>query len=297
MPHFISPALKKLFIFSSSLTLALVCGSCYALETVSGDVNEVFNNKSDQLTIWNLKSNPNVYVFDIPGLSTQGRTFNRVTHFTEQAIFSSGYPRVYSNTELAEYFDSVKRTQANFAFGHDTLVSELVQFFNLAEKDKVELYPEEIALRDFLLEKGLMRFWRGFYQAQQPGVVLLSIPQLQAKKADEPQVTELARRAVFNHELSHGEYFTNEYYANYCRKFWNESLSDKQRKLFTDFLSSHNYNTNYPDLVVNEMQAYLIYTADQNSFSAAKLGVTELELESMRKMFRQGNPPTKLLTK
>jgi hypothetical protein len=297
MPHFIAPALKKISLFSSSLALALVCGSCYALDTVSGDVNEVFNNKSDQLTIWNLKSNPNVYVFDIPGLSTQGRTFNRVTHFTEQAIFSSGYPRVYSNTELAEYFDSIKRTQANFAFGHDTLVSELVQFFNLADKDKVELYPEEIVLRDFLLEKGLMRFWRGFYQAQQPGVVLLSIPQLQAKKADEPQVTELARRTVFNHELSHGEYFTNEYYANYCRKFWNESLSDKQRKLFTDFLSSHNYNTNYPDLVVNEMQAYLIYTADQNSFSAAKLGVTDLELESMRKMFRQGNPPTKLLTK
>ena len=290
-------AVKKLSALTASLLLLIACNSSLAIEVATGDVNDIFNNKSEQLTVWNLKSNPNVYVFDVPGLITQGRTFNRLTHFTEQAVFSSGYPKVYTNAELAEYFDSVKRTQANFAFGHDALVSELMQFFNLAEKDKVELYPEEIALRDFLLEKGLLRFWRGFYQAVQPGVVILSIPQLQAKKTDEPQVTELARRAVFNHELSHGEYFTNEYYANYCRKFWNESLSDKQRKSFIDFLSGHNYNTYYPDLVVNEMQAYLIYTPDQNSFSAAKLGVSEQELESMRKMFRLGNPPTKLVIK
>ena len=293
----INLSIRQWCLCTLTLLLAALSFSSHALELRSGDVNDIMGNKSDQLIVWNLKSNPSVYVFDIPGLTTQGKTFNRVTYFTEQATFSSGYPKVFSNEEMQEYFESVKRTQANFAFGHDTLISELVQFFNLADKDKVELYPEEIALRDFLINNNLMRSWRGFYQAVQPNMVILSIPQQQDKKPDEPQVTDAARRAVFRHELSHGEYFTNEYYANYCRKYWNESLTDKQRKLFMDFLTAHNYNVNNADLMVNEMQAYLMFTSDANSFSAAKLGVTEAELEAMRKMFRQGNPPTKILTK
>lgn len=287
----------KLTTCAFALVLSILSSPATALETIVGDIYQIADNKSDKLTVWNLKSNPSVYVFDFPNLTMQGKTFNRVTYFTEQAVFSSGYPKVYSNAEMQDYFESVKRTQANFAFGHDTLVSELVQFFNYVDKDKVEIFPEEIALRDFLIENGLIRNWRGFYQALQPNVVLLSIAQQQDKKADEPQVTETARRTIFRHELSHSEYFTNEYYANYCRKFWNESLSDKERVLFTNFLATHNYNTNYLDLIVNEMQAYLMHTYDSHSFSASKLGVTEAELEAMRKMFRQGNPPTKLLGK
>ena len=285
--------ISKLFV----LLLGTLACSAWALQPRAGDVNEILSHKSDQLNVWSLKSNPSIYVFDFPSLIMQGKTFNRSTYFTEQAFFNSGYPKVNSNAEMQEYYESVKRTQANFAYGHDTLVSELVQFFNLAEKDKIEIYPEEIALRDFMIEQGLIRFWRGFYQAVMPNVVLLSIPQQQDKKADEPAVSEMARRAVLKHELAHGEYFTNEYYANYCRKYWNESLTDKQRKLFMDFLTIHNYNIGNADLIVNEMQAYLMFTSDANSFSSAKLGVTEPELETMRKMFRQGNPPSKLFSK
>lgn len=267
----------------------------WAAEIIKGDIQQIVDHKSEKLTVWNLKKNPSIYVFDFPNLTLQGKTFNRITYFTEQAVFSSGYPKVNTNEEMQEYFESVKRTQANFAYGHDIQVNELVQFFNLIDKDKIDIYPEEIALRDFLIETGLMRSWRGFYQAIEPTTVILSIPQRQDKKADEPAVSDAARRAVFRHELSHGEYFTNDYYANYCRKFWNESLNDKQRKLFTDFLSAHNYNMNNADLMVNEMQAYLMHTMDSNSFSAAKLGVSDAELNDLRKMFRQGNPPSKLL--
>ena len=297
MPQLISCIAKKFASCTFSVLLSVACTSGFALESVTADEASILTNQSDKLTVWNLKNNPSIYIFDFPGLLAQGKSFNRITHFTEQADFSSGYPKVYNNAEMAEYFDSVKRTQANFAYGHDIQISEFVQFFNLIDRDKIEIFPEEIVVRDFLVEKGLIKTWRGFYQALQPNAVILSIPQLQQKNADEPQVTDFARRAVFSHELSHGEYFSNEYYANYCRKFWNETLTDKQRKLFSDFLGKHNYNINYLDLVVNEMQAYLIFTSDQNSFNAAKLGVTELELETMRKMFRQGKPPTKLLSK
>jgi hypothetical protein len=190
--------------------------------------------------------------------------------------------------------ESLRRTQANFAFGHDLLVSELVQFFNLIDRDKIDIFPEEIALRDFLLQQGLIKSWRGFYQAIQPGVVILSIPQRQSKKVDEPPVSELARLAIFTHEIAHGEYYTNPYYAVYCRRFWNESLKDSERDAFINLFKKYNYDVSYGDLVINEMQAYLMFTPDPNSFNASKLGVSDQALESMRAMFRQGNPPTKL---
>jgi hypothetical protein len=244
--------------------------------------------------VWNYSDNPQIFIFDFPGLALQGRTFNRVTQFAEQVQANTGYPKVMNNDEIFRYMESLRRTQADFAFGHDLLVSELVQFYNLADRDKVELFPEELALRDFLIEQGLAKMWRGFYQAMQPGVVILSIPQMQTKKADEPQVSELARRAVFMHEIAHGEYYTNQYYATYCRKFWNETLNDAQREVFINLFKKYNYAVTMDELVVNEMQAYLMFTPDPNSFSAKKLGIADAELESMREMFRQGRPPTKL---
>jgi len=273
--------------------LALFPCLAWGVEISSGDFQTILNSRADTLKVWNFAENPKIFVFDFPGLTFQGRTFNRVMQFTEQAQANTGYPKVLTNEEITQYMESLRRTQANFAFGHDLLVSELAQFYNLADRDKVELFPEELALRDFLVEQGLMKLWRGFYQAMQPGVVILSIPQTQPKKADEPQVNDLARRAIFTHEVSHGEYYTNQYYATYCRKFWSESLNDAQREAFINLFKKYNYAVTLDELVVNEMQAYLMFTPDPNSFSARKLGITDGELESMREMFRQGKPPTR----
>ena len=266
----------------------------FGMDVVSGDFKTILNSRSDTLIVWNISDNAKIFVFDFSGLTTQGRTFNRATQFTEQVQANTGYPKVLDNEEIGKYMESLRRTQANFAFGHDLLVSELVQFFNLIERDKIDVFPEELVLRDFLVQQGLIRLWRGFYQAMQPGVVILSIPQRQIKKADESAVSELARLAIFTHEMSHGEYYTNPYYAVYCRKFWNESLKESERQTFINLFKKYNYEVNMTELVINEMQAYLMFTPDPNSFSASKLGVTDQELESMRTMFRQGNPPTKL---
>ena len=283
--------LKTLWLIS---VLALLPCISWSMEVFSGNFQTILNSRTDTLTVWSFSENTKIYVFDFPGLATQGRTFNRATQFTEQAQANLGYPRVLSNDEIIQYMESLRRTQANFAFGHDLLVSELVQFYNLADRDKIALFPEELALRDFMIEQGLMKVWRSFYQAIQPDVVILSIPQMQAKKEDEPPVSELARRAIFTHEIAHGEYYTNQYYANYCRRFWSETLKDSQREAFVNLFKKYNYAINLSELVVNEMQAYLMFTPDPNSFNAKKLGIMDSDLESMRDMFRQGNPPTKL---
>lgn len=267
--------------------------SAWALDVTKGGFEQILNTKSDALTVWQMADNPSVYIFDFPGLSYQGRSFNRITQFTEQQT-TEPYPKVLGNQELARYIEAARRTTADFAFGHDVLISELVQFYNFALRDKVELNPEEIAVREFLIEQGLIRLWRGFYQAMRPDVVVLAVPQTQDRKAGEPMVSPGARYAILLHESAHGEYYSNTHYMKFCQRFWAETLTDNQRESFKRFLANFNYAVNNEELLINEMQAYLMFTPDPKSFSARKLGVSEAELQSMREAFRRGSPPTHL---
>jgi hypothetical protein len=287
-----SGKLRRMAAAMGFAVLASLSWSASALDLLTGDFHTILNSRNNGLVVWQYADNPNIYVFDFPNLTQQGRTFNRITHLTEQ--FNEPYKRVLSIDEILKYMEAVRRTQADFAFGHDVLVSELVLFFNLAERDKLELFEEEIVLREFVIQQGLMKVWRGIYQALKPDVVILSIPQTQEKKENEPRVSELARRAIFTHEISHGEYYANPYYSRYCQRFWFEVLNDEQRELFKNFLSKYNYAVNGEELLINEMQAYLLFTPDPNSFSAKKLGIKDEELEAMRNAFRKGKPPTKL---
>ncbi len=272
--------------------LATLPVAAWAADPITADYQTILRARNPALVTWRSAENPDIYIFDFPNLTLQGRTFNRVTQMTEQ--FAEAYKRVLSTEEIIKYMEALRRTQANFAFGHDVLVSEMVLFFNLAERDKVELFAEELQLRDFLIEQGLMKVWRGFYQSIRPDAVILSIPQIQDKRDNEPMVSELARRAIFTHEISHGEFYANQYYANFCRNFWRNKLSEEQRQVFRNFLSKYNYSVNQEELMINEMQAYLMFTPDPNSFSAAKLGIKDAELEAMRNMFRKERPPTRL---
>lgn len=279
-------------LVGAGLMVALV-QSAFALDVVSGDFQQILKARSDVQVVWQLADNPNIYIFDSPGLNLQGRTFNRITQFTEQQV-NQPYPTVLNDLELNRYYEAVRRTLADFAFGHDVLISELVKFFNFASRDKIELTQEEIALRGFLIDQGLVRFWRGFYQSMKPDVVVLSIPQVQSRKPGEPMITEDARYVIFTHELAHGEYYSNSHYAKYCQRFWAETLTENQREAFKKFLASSNYAVDDEELLKNEMQAYLMFTHDPRSFSARKLGVSEAELQGMRDAFRRGKPPTRM---
>lgn len=277
---------------AAAASWALAAGAASGLTPQPGDFKTILNSKSSALAVWRLAENPEVLVFDFPSMAQQGRAFNRITQLTEQ--FNEPYKRVLSGEEFQKYLASLRRSESTFAYGHDVLVSELVLFYNLADRDKIELTAEEQMLREFLVEQGLIRSWRGITQAMKPDVVIIAVPQTREKGGGEPQINDLARRAILTHEISHGEFYANPYYANYCRKFWAETLTDNQRAIFTKFLSKYNYAVNQDELLVNEMQAYLIFTPDPNAFSADKLGITETELESIRRSFRQGRPPTKL---
>lgn len=260
---------------------------------VGGNFSQIVGTRTGQLTVWQNLDNPRIFVFDFPGLALQGRTFNRITQFTEQQT-SEPYPRVLTAEEMNQRLAAARRTESDFAFGHDVMVHELVTFFNFAARDKVPLSQEEQGLKEFLMAQGMIREWRGFLQSVQPNNVILSVPQTQDKTGSEPLINSTARYAILLHEMAHGEYYTNPYYEQYCQRFWQESLTDAQREAFKAFLGKYNYSTVNDSLLVNEMQAYLMFTPDPSSFSARKLGVSAQELEAMREAFRKGRPPTRL---
>lgn len=291
-PSSIYSHLTKALMGAAISVAAFAAAAASGWNPVTADFQTILNTKSSSMGTWRLAENSEIIVLDFPTMTQQGRTFNRITQLTEQ--FSEPYKRVLTGEEFSKYLASIRRTDSNFAYGHDVLVSELALFYNLADRDKIELTAEEATLREFLIEQGLLRSWRGINQALKPDVVLVTVPQTRERGDGEPKITDLARRAILLHELSHGEYYSNAYYANFCRKFWSETLTDNQRATFTKFFSKYNYSVNQDELLVNEMQAYLMFTPDPSSFSAAKLGVSDEELAEMRNAFRRGRPPTKL---
>jgi hypothetical protein len=291
-PSSIYSRLTKALMGAVISMAAFAAAAASGWNPVTADFQTILNTKSSSMGTWRLAENSEIIVLDFPTMTQQGRTFNRITQLTEQ--FSEPYKRVLTGEEFSKYLASIRRTDSNFAYGHDVLVSELALFYNLADRDKVELTAEEATLREFLVEQGLLRSWRGINQALKPDVVLVTVPQTRERGDGEPKITDLARRAILLHELSHGEFYSNAYYANFCRKFWSETLTDNQRATFTKFFSKYNYSVNQDELLVNEMQAYLMFTPDPSSFSAAKLGVSDEELAEMRNAFRRGRPPTKL---
>jgi hypothetical protein len=247
---------------------------------------ELLANKASGLTLFEYEGRPAIVVFDFPTLAEQGRMFNRLVTLIER--IGAPRERVLTNDELAAYIRSVGKTEATLAYGNDFLVGEMVVFFNLAEIGDIKLNREELALRQFLLDRKMMVLRNGFYQAATPRAVILSLPQQGAGGPGSPPVSELARRTILSHEVAHGEFYTNPGYANFCRQFWRETMTDKQRTAFRKFLASNSYNPENEEMMINEGQAYLMYTPDPRAFSPKLVGLAENEVAELRKKFRSG---------
>ena len=246
------------------------------------DFTAVLDNRSDSVTVFDYGGRGLIRIIDFPSLPEQGRMFNRVVALIER--IGAPRSRVMNNEELAQFIRSVGKNESTFAYGNDFLVSELVVFFNLADMGNVRLNPEEIALRQTLLDSRWIVERTGFFQAVKPQAVILSIPQ-ESSGGGGPLVSALARKTILMHEISHAAYYTDPLYANYCRHFWRNVLSDEQRTAFRKFLSSSSYNPDNEEMMINETQAYLLYTPDQRAFNARLVGLRERDVEALRARF------------
>jgi hypothetical protein len=256
------------------------------------DYNTILSNRSDRVSVFEYGGRSLILIIDIPDLVEQGRMFNRVVALIER--IGASRSRVMNNDELAQFIRSVGKNESTFAYGNDFLVSELVVFYNLADMGGIQLNAEETALRRQLLVNRLMVERNGFYQAVKPQAVILSIPQETSGNTSGPQVTPLARQTILMHEISHAEYYTNPLYANYCRQFWKNVMNENQRSAFRKFLSSSSYNPDNEEMMVNETQAYLLYTPDQRAFNARLVGLKEKDIDNLRARFFNGFPEAPL---
>ncbi len=238
---------------------------------------EILANNPEHLTVFRFAPNPGILVLDFPDLAQQGQMLNRVAAFVEKA----GLPhnRVLTDAELDAAIRASGATPSTYYYGHDYRAADLVRFFALADRAGVALTPEEERLRRLLRQVGWMN-------ASVAGA-LISIP----KTGVDPLVDRAARGVILHHELSHGEYFTNPAYAAYVAAFWRDEMQGADRDAFRRFLAADGYDPAIEDLMMNEMQAYLMHTRDPRFFNPARLGIAPARLAALQAAFLLGMSP------
>jgi len=235
---------------------------------------EIREHVADTLTVFRFAANPNIIVLDFPTLLQQGLMLDRVAALQEKA----GLPRdrVLTDAELDAAIHARGDTIATFYYGHDYSAAALARFFELADRQHVALNEQEEKLRALVRQLG----WFA------PGALggLISVPRVGA----DPNVTMSARAAILRHELSHGEFFSDPAYAAYVRGFWRTNLTQAERAGVRRFLGSEDYDTADEELMLNEMQAYVMFTLDPQFFRASDAGMTDQRREQLQTEFLRG---------
>jgi len=75
------------------------------------------------------------------------------------------------------------------------------------------------------------------------------------------------------------------------QRFWRDGLTAGQRAAIRRFLGSEEYDITQHELVVNEMQAYLMFTHDKDFFRAGDIGITPAKRVRIEHDFLAGMPP------
>uniref|UniRef100_UPI001F32CAA8 hypothetical protein n=1 Tax=Falsiroseomonas oryziterrae TaxID=2911368 RepID=UPI001F32CAA8 len=231
---------------------------------------------SSDLAVRRLAPNPAVLVLDFPTLAEQGRMLNRVAALVEKA----GLPRdrVLDDAALAAAIRAGGTTPETFYYGHNYRASDLLRFFQLADRDGVRLNADEERLRGLLRDIGWLSL--GAHGA------VVSIPHAGV----EPWLDMRARAAMLRHELSHGEFFTNPVFEATVWRFWREMLTESERTRFRAALAAESYDPTLEEVMANEAQAFLFNTPDERFFNPATIGMPPERVAALRAAFIAAMP-------
>lgn len=237
---------------------------------------EILRAYPDEPRLFRFADNPAILVLVVNDLAMQGEMLNRVAALIEKR----GLPRdrVLSPDELAAAIADAGATPATWYYGHDYSQASLRRFVTLASQTSGGMTAAErrlVAMID-----------RVAPQDASAGVALITLP----RAGLDPLLDEAARATILRHELSHGEFFTTASYAGHVMQFWREGLNAAQRAAFTAFLAHEEYDPDNEALLANEMQAYLVHTADPRFFNAEAMGLPEAEIAELRRRFVAGMP-------
>ena len=247
-----------------------------AFQIATATETQIDRHVATALTIFRFADNPRILVLDFASLYEQGKMLNRVAAFVEKA----GLPhdRVLTDNELEAAILARGDTVETFYFGHDYSASALRRFFATADRQRIELDPQEETLRALLRQEGWL----------EPDVAagLISLP----KVGSDPRITASVRTTILRHELSHGEFFSDPDYAEYVYDFWLRDMSQDERAGVRAFLGSEEYDVQNEALMFNEMQAYLMFTRDPAFFTPERAGLTQERLAALQARFLAGMP-------
>ncbi|MGH7057762.1 MAG: hypothetical protein ACREFZ_07720 [Acetobacteraceae bacterium] len=240
------------------------------------NAREILAARPAKLLVFRFRPDPDVIVLDFPTLHQQGEMLNRVAALVEKA--SAPRDRVLTESQLAAVIKASGATPDTYYYGHDYRAADLVRFFHLMQQDHVAANPEERWLRALL---GQLHWFRA-------GAVgaIITLPGPGAA----PGLDASGRATIFEHESSHGAYFTIPAYDAYAHRFFYHVLTTPERELFRRFLAGEGYDTAITDLVINETQAYLMFTPDPRFFSAALVGMYPQVLQALRETFWRNIP-------
>ena len=217
------------------------------------------------ITISRLAQDRDIVVIDFQSLTLQGLMLDRVAALVEKAHLPRD--RGLDDVELNQAIYNCGDTIESYYYGHDYQAADLRRFFELAATDGVTLNRHELWLKTLLKQLGWLA----------PGAngAIITLPAAVAP------ITPEMRAVILHHEISHGAFYTIPVYAQYAADFWH-SLTPQERADFTGFLGRQGYDTNNTRLMLNETQAYLIFTRDPLFFNAAAVGMTQAQVDALR---------------
>ena len=252
--------------------------------------HEILGTSHHHFAIYVLRDSERTLVLDFPNTREQARMFARLILFIERGGASK--TRVMTVPEVQKWLRDNAQSFDTLTVGNNMRTGELARFFNSARFQGEPLTVDEQRLYDWLVQSQLLREEEAGVSVVEPERILVSVPQVSSiAGCTGCTVTHAHRAVILRHELSHARFATDTVYQNYSIWFWANALTLSQRDKFTRFLRSRGYDTSIRELCANEMQAFLMHTPDPAMFSAADLGVSEVELADIRRKFAEGIAP------
>ncbi len=190
--------------------------------------------ESNPYTLYRWDRFPSILVLDTMNFHYQDRMFSRLAFFLEKRGFRG---RLLGNDEL----------EARHGWNaHDYGASGLADFYDASQREDFSLNPEELLLRDILLEEGVITITRDRFSPGTGGVISIS-----------RSSSAIERRLLLTHESFHGIFFASPDYRAFCFQLW-DSLDPAEQAFYVHFLEELGYDGESRYLAVNEFQAYLM---------------------------------------
>jgi hypothetical protein len=189
---------------------------------------------------------PSILIFDTADYAVQDRMLKRLAFFSEKKGYRG---TLASDAEIAD--------QHGWN-AHDYRAETLADFFNLAAAQNFPLLKEEIELRDYCAECGIIVPAGKGWKAGEGAIVSIS-----------RESPDYLRRRFMVHEGYHGVYFIDADFRDFTKKRW-EALKltpegRDARSFILQFFDYQKYDIKDSYLVRNEFMAYLL----QQSANAA----------------------------